>query len=85
LIIAGLLNSVILYFNYESTSKNPIFWTKVHKLLNFNYPSLKAGVRQTAIKQGFSPYKYGHMIFQMWTQECFPKIEIKVHQSGRNE
>jgi GxxExxY protein len=29
----------------ESPLKSLTFWTKVHKLLNFNYPSLKAGVR----------------------------------------
>ena len=42
-------------FKFESVPKSHKFWTKVHKLLIFNYPSLKAGVRQTGNRQGFSP------------------------------
>ena len=47
-----------IFFRYsknDSILKMLLFWTKVRKLLNFNYPSLKAGVRQTIKEQGFSP------------------------------
>jgi hypothetical protein len=50
-----LINFDIASLKYESAPKRQNFWTKVHKELIFNYPSLKAGVRQTANNQGFSP------------------------------
>jgi hypothetical protein len=53
--VIPLNENIFQILKNDSILKMLLFWTKVHKLLDFNNPSLKTGVMQRSDLMGFSP------------------------------